>query len=150
MTKFSLSKGDIARTCDPRRVVSFCEKSLGRETAFDGVVVFGVLGALTLVALALIGANLGSLLIVGFGFAGLIAFAGREYISDLAAGALLRFVQPYQLGDTVHLYSTDAHEYVDATVIKLGPVHMTLAAPDGVLVVPNHAMLTDSTEQHAA
>lgn len=145
MTRFSLSKDDIKRACDPLRVVSFREGGLSRSTAFDGTVVFGSLGALTLVVLTVLGAPLSSLLIVAFGFLGLIAMAAREYLADLAAGVLLRIAQPYATGDLVHLYSADAHEYIDATVIRLGPVHTTLAAPSGVITVSNHAMITNDT-----
>lgn len=143
MTRFSLSRADIKRACDPLRVVSFREGGLSRKIAFDGTVVFGSLGVLTLVVLIVFGAPLSSLFLVAFGFLGLIVMSAREYLADLGAGLVLRVVKPYSTGDTVHLYSTDANEYIDATVIKLGAVHTTLAAPSGVITVPNHAMVTD-------
>jgi small-conductance mechanosensitive channel len=150
MSRFSLSKADIKQACDPRRVVSFREGGLSRRTALDGTVVFGVLALLTIVGLALIGASVGSLVIVTIGFLGLVCFAAREFLSDLGAGAILRFVQPFSAGDTVHLYAADADEHIDATVIKLGPVHTTFAAPHGLLVVPNHQMLSTSDQPAAA
>jgi small-conductance mechanosensitive channel len=144
MSRFLASKADAGRVCDPRRV-SLAEGCLSRRSSFDATVVFGVLAALTLTTLALIGASSGSLVIVGVGFAGLLAFCARAYLLDLAAGAVLRFVQPFRVGDTIHLFSADAHDYVDATVIKLGAARTTLAVPAGVLVVPNHNMLSDQS-----
>lgn len=147
MSAFNHSRSGTGLACDPRRVVSLRQGALSRRTAFDGVVVFSFLAVLTIAGLAVIGASLGSLLIVGFGFLGLVAFAARTYLADLGAGGVLRFAEAFKAGDTIHLYSADEHEYVDATVVRLGALRTTLAAPQGVLVVPNHQMLADDGER---
>jgi small-conductance mechanosensitive channel len=126
--------------------VALREGGRTRRTSLDGTVIFAALAVLTLTGLAVIGASFGSLAIVGFGFLGLIAFAARAYLADLGAGAVLRLAQPFKTGDVIHLYSTDEHEFIEATVIKLGALRTTLAAPTGVMVVPNHQMISDESE----
>jgi len=151
MSKLALPKIDVAKACDPRRVVSFGNDKLARQSGFDGCVVFGVLGVVTLVALTIIGAPFGSLLIVAFGFLALLAIAARAFLTDLAAGAVLRYAQPYKPGDTVHLYCLDEHRYVDATVVKLGAVRMAMESSTGSIVgVPNHSLLFDDARKDAA
>ncbi|MGN6606704.1 MAG: hypothetical protein ACTHMS_06815 [Jatrophihabitans sp.] len=143
MTRMKISGADVRRACDPRRIVWLNERGPVRATALDGTVVFGALAAVSLVALTVLGAPLSSILVVLLGFVGLLAIAAREFVADVAAGALLRFVQPYERGELVHLYCADEHEYVDARVVRLGPVHTTLAGPDREFRVPNHAMLSE-------
>jgi small-conductance mechanosensitive channel len=151
MSKLAITKTDVTRVCDPRRVVAFGGDGLARKSGFDGVVVFSAVGVLTLLALAIIGAPISSVLLVAFGFVCLIAIAAREYIADIAAGAVLRYAQPYKPGDTVHLYCLNEHRYVDATVVKLGPVRTSLESETGSIVaVPNHSLLVDESRKDAA
>ena len=146
----NLSKDDVKRLCDPRRVVRFRENGLSRRTAFDGTVCFGSIGLVVLAALLVIGAPFSSLFLVGFCFLALIGLAAREYVADLAAGALLHLVEPYRPGDLVHLYRVDDEQYVDATVVRLGALHTRMASERGEFDVPNHALLVDRTADRAA
>jgi small-conductance mechanosensitive channel len=138
-----ISGSDVRRACDPRRIVWLGDQPLGRTTALDGTVVFGALAALCLAGLLFVGAPLSSVLLVAVGFAALIGIAAREYLADLASGALLRFVQPYEPGEVVRLFCAEQNDYVDAEVMHLGPVHTTLAGPDRQFRVPNHVMLSE-------
>ena len=142
MSRFSVSQANDKPACDPCRV-SLREGRHSRRTSLDATVIFGALAVLTLAGLAVIGASFGSLAIVAFGFLGLIAFAARADLVDLGAGAVLRVAQPFKTGDTIQLYSVDAQDFIDASVIKLGALRATLATPHGLLVVPNHQLVTD-------
>ena len=151
MSKLALPKMDIAKACDPRRVVAFGDDQLARQTGLDGCVVFSVVGVLTLVVLTIIGAPFSSLLIVTIGFLGLLAISARAFLADLAAGAVLRYAQPYKPGDAVHLYCLDEHRYVDATVVKLGAIRTAMTSSTGSIVaVPNHSLLFDDARKDAA
>lgn len=98
---------------------------------------------LTVVVLGTAGVNVGALL-GGLAIGGFVlGFALKDTLGNLAAGVMLLFYRPFNVGDTITLGSNEGE------VTALGMALTTLAAADGRLItVPNGAVLGGAIVNH--
>ena len=97
-----------------------------------GVVVLGVLGVN-------VAALMGGLAVGGF----IVGFALKDTLGNLAAGAMLLFYRPFDIGDTVSIASSEGE------VVSLGMSLTVLRAADGRLIsIPNGTILDDAIVNH--
>jgi small-conductance mechanosensitive channel len=96
------------------------------------VLVFGVF--------AVLGVSLSHLLI-GAGVAGvMIGIAAQQSLSNLFAALVLLLARPFRVGDHVRIRSGSVG-VLDVDVLELGLTYVTVRTDDGILKIPNSAVL---------
>ncbi|MEO9139337.1 MAG: hypothetical protein ABI345_09760 [Jatrophihabitans sp.] len=113
------------------------------------VAVTGVAAGLTAAGLTVLGLPVDVvagfvLLVVAVG-----AILARRTTASLAAGATLLIARVYLPGERVRLYASEVHSYIDAAIVRIGPVNTTLATSEGLLVVANTRLLRAAPDHPA-
>jgi small-conductance mechanosensitive channel len=110
----------------------------------------GAVGLLTaivgylLVALAVLAVLEASLshLLVGVGVVGIVlGIAAQQSLGNVFAGLVLLMARPFGVGDRIRVRSGALGGVFDASVRELSLTYVTLYTEDGLLKVPNSAML---------
>jgi small-conductance mechanosensitive channel len=90
--------------------------------------------------LAVLGVTISHLLI-GAGVAGiLLGIAAQQSLSNLFAALVLLLARPFRVGDHVRIRS-GAIGVLDVDIVELGLTYVTVRTVDGVLKIPNSAVL---------
>lgn len=80
-------------------------------------------------------------LLIGAGVTGIVlGIAAQQSLGNVFASLVLLFARPFVVGDRIRLRSGNIGT-LDALVIGIGLTYVTLQTDDGVLRVPNSAML---------
>lgn len=80
-------------------------------------------------------------LLIGAGVTGIVlGIAAQQSLGNVFASLVLLFARPFVVGDRIRLRSGAIGTF-DATVAGIGLTYVTLRTDDGVLRVPNSAML---------
>jgi small-conductance mechanosensitive channel len=80
-------------------------------------------------------------LLIGAGVTGIVlGIAAQQSLGNVFASLVLLFARPFVVGDRIRLRS-GAIGTLDATVVGIGLTYVTLQTDEGVLRVPNSAML---------
>ncbi len=80
-------------------------------------------------------------LLIGAGVTGIVlGIAAQQSLGNVFASLVLLFARPFVVGDDIRLRS-GAIGTIDAKVVGIGLTYVTLQTDDGVLRVPNSAML---------
>ncbi len=102
------------------------------------------------VALAVLASLEASLshLLVGAGIAGIVlGIAAQQSLGNVFAGLVLLMARPFGVGDRIRIRSGALGGVFDASVRDLSLTYVTLATDDGILKVPNSAMLAAGVGQ---
>jgi small-conductance mechanosensitive channel len=130
---FGLGHVVARRSLGAAAVIRFALTGLGML-----LLVFAVFGVL--------GVSLGHLLI-GAGVTGvIIGIAAQQSLSNVFASLVLLFARPFVVGDRIRIRS-GAIGTLDATVLGIGLTYVTVRTDDGILRVPNSAMLASGIGQ---
>lgn len=96
---------------------------------------------------AILGVSLGHLLI-GAGAVGVIlGIAAQQSLANVFASIVLLFARPFVVGDEIHIHS-GAVGTMDVTVLGTGMTYVTVRTADGVMKIPNSAMLAAAIGQY--
>jgi small-conductance mechanosensitive channel len=97
------------------------------------IVLFGVF--------AVLGVSVSHLLI-GAGLAGIVlGIAAQQTLSNVFAAIVLLFSRPFAIGDHIRIRSGAMGGQFDAWVLEVGLTYVTVRTDDGILKLPNSAML---------
>lgn len=101
---------------------------------------FGYL--LTLLAVfGVLGVSLGQVLL-GAGIAGIVlGIAAQQSLGNIFASLVLIFARPFVVGDDIRIRSGALGGIFDAKVLGLDLTYVTLQTEDGIVRIPNSAML---------
>jgi small-conductance mechanosensitive channel len=102
------------------------------------------------VALAVLASLEASLshLLVGAGIAGIVlGIAAQQSLGNVFAGLVLLMARPFGVGDRIRIRSGALGGVFDASVRDLSLTYVTLSTDDGILKVPNSAMLAAGVGQ---
>jgi small-conductance mechanosensitive channel len=95
---------------------------------------------------AVLGVSLQHLLI-GAGLAGVIlGIAAQQSLSNIFAAIVLLFTRPFVVGDDIRIRS-GVLGVLDCEVLGIGLTYVTVRTDDGVLKIPNSAMLASGIGQ---
>lgn len=97
-----------------------------------------------LVAVAVLSAIEASIshLLLGVGLVGVVlGIAAQQSLGNVFAGLVLLLARPFGVGDEIRVRSGALGGVFDATVVELSLTYVTLHTDDGLLKVPNSAML---------
>lgn len=111
-------------------------------TAIVRLVLTGLGYLLTLLAVfAVLGVSLGQVLL-GAGIAGIVlGIAAQQSLGNIFASLVLLFARPFSVGDHIRVRSGALGGVFDARVLDVDLTYVTLKTDDGILRVPNSAML---------
>jgi small-conductance mechanosensitive channel len=104
-----------------------------------GCLLFGYL-IVVLTAMDLFALPVGNLLVGGAVTGMILGIAAQQSLSNLFAGLVLLFARPYIPGEKLRILS-GALGTLDGTVTSVGLLYTTLSTQDGVLNIPNGALL---------
>ncbi len=81
-------------------------------------------------------------LLVGAGLAGVVlGIAAQQSLGNIFAGFVLIFARPFVVGDHIRIRSGALGGIFDVWVLEMSLTYVTVRADDGVLKIPNTAML---------
>ena len=87
-------------------------------------------------------------LLVGVGLAGVVlGIAAQQSLGNVFAGLVLLFARPFGVGDHIRIRSGALGGVFDAWVRDVSLTYVTLQTDDGLLKVPNSAMLAAGVGQ---
>jgi small-conductance mechanosensitive channel len=123
------------------------QRSYPAAGAVVRLVATGVSAIILLFALfAVLGVSLGHLLI-GAGVAGvIIGIAAQQSLANIFAALVLLFARPFVVGEHIRIRSGTLG-VLDVEVLGIGLTYVTVRTEDGILRVPNSAMLASGIGQ---
>ena len=87
-------------------------------------------------------------LLIGAGVAGVvIGIAAQQSLGNVFSSLVLLFARPFVVGDRIRIRSGALGGVFDVTVLGIGLTYVTVETDDGVLKVPNSAMLAAGIAQ---
>ena len=95
----------------------------------------------TLTAMDLFALPVGNLLVGGAVTGMILGIAAQQALANVFAGLVLLFARPYTPGEKVRIRSGALGGILDGTVTSVGLLYTTLSTEDGVLNIPNGALL---------
>jgi len=99
------------------------------------------LSVVILVALSMLGFGVAQLVVGGAVTGVLITIAAQQSLSNLFAGVMLQFAQPFRVGDQVRIRSGALAGTIEGTVIDLSITYVRLHTDDGTVFLPNSQVL---------
>jgi small-conductance mechanosensitive channel len=89
-------------------------------------------------------------LLIGAGVAGvIIGIAAQQSLANIFAALVLLFARPFVVGEHIRIRS-GALGVIDVEVLGIGLTYVTVLTEDGILKVPNSAMLASGIGQFEA
>jgi len=99
-------------------------------------------GAIVLLTtLAMLGFHVSQLLLGGAVTGVLITIAAQQSLSNMFAGMMLHFSQPFLVGDRIRVTSGALSGTIEGTVTELNVTYVRLETDDGRLFLPNSQVL---------
>ncbi len=81
-------------------------------------------------------------LLIGAGLAGIIlGIAGQQSLGNIFAAIVMLFARPFVVGDDIRIRSGALGGVFDVRVLGIGLTYVTVRTEDGILKIPNSAML---------
>lgn len=105
---------------------------------------------LALVTLNQLGVQLGQLLLGGALTGVIIGIASQQSLGNLFAGLVLVFARPFTVGDRLRVHSGALGGPHEGEVIEMGLVYLTLQNANGVIRLPNSAVLGSAVAPNGA
>jgi small-conductance mechanosensitive channel len=94
-----------------------------------------------LVALSLLGFRVAQLVVGGAVTGVLITIAAQQSLSNLFAGVMLQFAQPFRVGEQVRIRSGALAGTIEGTVTEFSITYVRLETEDGRILLPNSQVL---------
>ena len=104
------------------------------------MILIGV-SAVLLVALSMLGFRVAQLVVGGAVTGVLITIAAQQSLSNLFAGVMLQFAQPFRVGDRVRIRSGALAGTIEGTVTEFSITYVQLDTEDGEVFLPNAQVL---------
>ena len=99
------------------------------------------LGVVIVVTLSLLGFRVAQLVVGGAVTGVLITIAAQQSLSNLFAGVMLQFAQPFRVGERVQIRSGAMGGTIDGTVVEFGITYVRLETDEGRMLLPNSQVL---------
>jgi small-conductance mechanosensitive channel len=99
------------------------------------------IGVVILAALSMLGFRVAQLVVGGAVTGVLITIAAQQSLSNLFAGVMLQFAQPFLVGDRVRVRSGALAGTIEGTVIEFSITYVRLETDDGLIFLPNSQVL---------
>jgi small-conductance mechanosensitive channel len=126
------------------RLLAHHVSSMSLPTAGSAIrIIAGAVGYLIVIfgVLAVLNVSIEHLL-VGAGLAGVVlGIAAQQSLGNVFAGLVLIMAKPFRVGQRIRVRSGSLGGIFDARVLELSLTYVTLQTDDGVLRIPNSAML---------
>jgi len=94
-----------------------------------------------LIALSMLGFRVGQLVVGGAVTGVLITIAAQQSLSNLFAGVMLQFAQPFRVGEKVRIRSGALAGTIEGTVTEFSITYVQLDTDDGRVLLPNAQVL---------
>jgi len=94
-----------------------------------------------LVALSMLGFRVAQLVVGGAVTGVLITIAAQQSLSNLFAGVMLQFAQPFRVGERVRIRSGALAGTIEGTVTEFSITYVQLDTDDGPVLLPNAQVL---------
>ena len=94
-----------------------------------------------LVALSMLGFRIEQLVVGGAVTGVLLTIAAQQSLSNLFAGVMLQFAQPFRVGDQVRIRSGALAGTIEGTVTEFSITYVRLETADGLIFLPNSQVL---------
>ena len=94
-----------------------------------------------LIALSMLGFRVGQLVVGGAVTGVLITIAAQQSLSNLFAGVMLQFAQPFRVGEKVRVRSGALAGTIEGTVTEFSITYVQLDTEDGRVLLPNAQVL---------
>lgn len=98
-------------------------------------------GVVLLTTLSMLGFRVSQLLLGGAVTGVLITIAAQQALSNMFAGMMLHFSQPFMVGDRIRVTSVALGGTIEGTVTEVNVTHVRLETDDGRLFLPNSQVL---------
>ena len=135
--------GVLATRSAATELTRVTEQRSGKAAATPLRVVTLLLGylAVLLIALDLFAVPVGHLLVGGAVTGVVLGIAAQQALGNLFAGLVLLLSRPYTPGERIRVRSGSLGGPLDGTVTSVGLTYTTLVTAEGVLNIPNSALL---------
>ncbi|MGI9009329.1 MAG: mechanosensitive ion channel domain-containing protein [Streptosporangiaceae bacterium] len=94
-----------------------------------------------LVSLSLLGFRVGQLIVGGAVTGVLLTIAAQQSLSNLFAGVMLQFAQPFRVGERVRIRSGALAGTIEGTVTEFSITYVRLETDEGRVLLPNSQVL---------
>lgn len=94
-----------------------------------------------LVTLSMLGFRIGQLVLGGAVTGVLLTIAAQQSLSNLFAGVMLQFAQPFRVGEQVRIRSGALAGTIEGTVTEFSITYVRLDTADGPIMLPNSQVL---------
>jgi small-conductance mechanosensitive channel len=94
-----------------------------------------------LVTLSMLGFRIAQLVVGGAVTGVLLTIAAQQSLSNLFAGVMLQFAQPFRVGDQVRIRSGALAGTIEGTVTEFSITYVRLETADGLVLLPNSQVL---------
>ena len=105
------------------------------------VMILAGISIVLLVALSMLGFRVAQLVVGGAVTGVLITIAAQQSLSNLFAGMMLQFAQPFRVGETVRIRSGALAGTIEGTVTAFNITYVQLDTDDGPVLLPNAQVL---------
>ncbi len=99
------------------------------------------IGFVVLVALSMLGFRIEQLVVGGAVTGVLLTIAAQQSLSNLFAGVMLQFAQPFRVGEQVRIRSGALAGTIEGTVTEFSITYVRLETADGLIFLPNSQVL---------
>jgi small-conductance mechanosensitive channel len=104
------------------------------------LIVFGMC-VILVVALSMLGFQVGQLVVGGAVTGVLFTIAAQQALSNLFAGMLLQFAQPFRVGDSIWVRSGALGGTIEGVVAEISITYVTIETDQGRVLLPNSQVL---------
>ena len=105
------------------------------------VMILAGISVVLLVALSMLGFRVAQLVVGGAVTGVLITIAAQQSLSNLFAGVMLQFAQPFRVGDSVRIRSGALAGTIEGTVTAFNITYVQLDTEEGRVLLPNAQVL---------
>jgi len=107
------------------------------------LIIFGMC-VIVVVALSMLGFHVAQLVVGGAVTGVLLTIAAQQALSNLFAGMLLQFAQPFRVGDLIWVRSGAMAGTIEGVVTEISITYVTLENDDGRVLLPNAQVLASA------
>jgi small-conductance mechanosensitive channel len=105
------------------------------------VVILVGIAVVLLAALSLLGFRVGQLIVGGAVTGVLLTIAAQQSLSNVFAGVMLQFAQPFRVGDRVRIRAGALGGTIEGTVTEFSITYVRMETDDGRVMLPNSQVL---------
>jgi small-conductance mechanosensitive channel len=126
---------------------SWTEDVLGRliGAAYGAIVRYATLligiSVVIIITLSMLGFRVGQLVLGGAVTGVLLTIAAQQALSNVFAGVMLQFAQPFRVGERVRVRSGALAGTIEGTVVEFTITYVLLTTEDGPIFLPNSQVL---------